>query len=274
MQCFVSSYYFKKYINQNLNGRLFKKLKNFINLMYQNAKIEVNQSTDIIQCVKDICSGNYYSGQSKGDSALFCSDFLTQLENDENPDLDKSIRKICKTKCYEKSNTENGSSFVSDDDLYVLTLYANNQNEFRNKLNLIFEKKGFECLNIENKPVESFYYEDYNGYYIFSDIFIIKIHNCDTEECSDVIKGIFDSKKVITINNIKYSLFGVVYEYIYSRNPTLGHAVAYAKRNGSWYYFDDNRNVIKKKDDFEMIFGNIYNPGLCFFFERINSKDD
>ncbi|KAF7683011.1 hypothetical protein TCON_1777 [Astathelohania contejeani] len=273
MQCFVSSYYFKKYINQNLNGRLFKKLKNFINLMYQKAKIEVNQSIDIIRCVKNISNKRYYLGKSGENSGNFYRSFLTQLENEENADLDESIGKICKTKCYKKYNTKNGFSFVSDYDQYILILFVYNDNQFRSLLNLIFENKSIECLNIENKPVESFYYKGYDKYYIFSDIFIIEINIFYREGCSDVIKGIFDSKKVITINNIEYSLFGVVLTCYYSLNPPSGHAVAYAKRNGSWYYFDDNRNVIKKKDNYDLMLKK-NNDSLTFFFERINDRNN
>ncbi|KAF7679684.1 putative ubiquitin carboxyl-terminal hydrolase 8 [Astathelohania contejeani] len=258
MQCLISSREFENYFKKNCKSNLYNLTKKFINSVLYEKMVYENTSLDLLHCLKDDISGQIiYTGKECSDPTDFLLDFLYQLNNEI------------------KSSNEN-FDFLSD----------------KFEINIAYKIICNKCKNILSANSGMYYFKNISGEamptmgiktsvqhnLIFYCNFCDKYQNCIEEsklKYSSIIMFICDdfnkSEKGInisfTLNDISYSLFGIIV-YI-ELSKSIGHYIVYANRNNEWFLFNDN--VVTKIKNFDILSQSSH---IMFFYEKTFSDED
>ncbi|KAF7679660.1 hypothetical protein TCON_2539 [Astathelohania contejeani] len=256
IQCLVSSKYFTDYFNQNGNSALFKDMKEFINNLNSKSPINLSETEALLKLVAINESDNSpkYTGEMGSNSIQFIEDLINSLSSKEL-NIQKRIVDIFQV-LLEKKDV-NGT--ISSDKVYSYEVFDIEM--IKNIINM----KSYGHDNDDDYIYDLSF--NYNIKFNLSDIFIVDFQPLpNTEnEMTEIVK----TNTSFISNGNKYSLFGITLMLgLYTTDPdATRHYVSYAKRNGKWYYFDDDK--VNKMTGSKFSFKNA--SSIYLFFEKNQS---
>ncbi|KAF7684143.1 Ubiquitin carboxyl-terminal hydrolase 4 [Astathelohania contejeani] len=223
MQCLISSKYFTNHFNKIRKGRLYQKVKKFINAVLCKNMIDYETSVGLLRSVRK--GDGYYTGTRPDNSVKFIYDLLKQL--DEYEQILKTFEITLQYFQGTKLVAYNSTSHHIEINGYSLEEMC---------IPYQIDNKSSHCLKYHIKSCSNIIIIEYNFF------------NENNKNLEENFKNNINQN--IIINDKSYSLFGCIVHIFVDKDINYGHNIAYVKRSNKWILFDDEKSYIADSLDY------------------------